>query len=430
MEDKNCERLFEYLRDILYSPDACPLDVETLDPPYQKLGKGLRFLDKSVKEMKEYSAELSKGNLSVALPGRDNFLCQNLKNMHTNLKHMTWQAKQVARGDYSQSVSYLGEFSDAFNKMTSQLREREMHLKEEAQKEKAHASMMKGYSLLLMELICRSEGQILVVGVENGQVLYCNTKDANEDPKTNEIFKLCLEMTKTAGALEQIQEEAEKVWEAEDSLHRIFKVTTGLMHWQGELAYVHIIREATEERTREKKLEVEAYHDPLTGIHNRTYFEEQMEKLLERKEQMVFCYCDLDHLKYVNDRYGHLEGDRYICRFVETVKSCICENDLFARVGGDEFCIILRKCPKEMAERKMRRIQREFEEILEIPYPQSFSCGLVEISGKNRSQTLDEIIQDADRAMYDQKRNHKEEYEKQLNYSASEWIINHTHEMH
>lgn len=79
MEDKNCERLFEYLRDILYSPDACPLDVETLDPPYQKLGKGLRFLDKSVKEMKEYSAELSKGNLSVALPGRDNFLCQNLK---------------------------------------------------------------------------------------------------------------------------------------------------------------------------------------------------------------------------------------------------------------------------------------------------------------------------------------------------------------
>lgn len=74
-----------------------------------------------------------------------------------------------------------------------------MYLKEEAQKEKAHASMMEGYSLLLMELICRSEGQILVVGVENGQVLYCNTKDANEDPKTNEIFKLCLEMTKKAG---------------------------------------------------------------------------------------------------------------------------------------------------------------------------------------------------------------------------------------
>lgn len=57
---------------------------------------------------------------------------------------MTWQAKQVARGDYSQSVSYLGEFSDAFNKMRSQLREREMHLQEEAQKEKAHASMMEG----------------------------------------------------------------------------------------------------------------------------------------------------------------------------------------------------------------------------------------------------------------------------------------------
>ncbi|WP_432626904.1 diguanylate cyclase domain-containing protein [Brotaphodocola sp.] len=427
MEDKNCEKLFEYLRDILYSPDTHPLDVETLDPPYQKLGKGLRFLDKAVREMKSYSAELSRGNLSVNQPEKDNFLCQNLKNMHANLNHMAWQAKQVARGDYSQSVSYLGEFSDAFNKMTAQLREREMRLREEAQKEKAHANMMEGYSQLLMELICRSEEQILVVSVEDGQVFYCNTKDANEDPKTNEIFGICLEMTRQEGELEHLQEMAEQIWETEDSAHRIYKITTGLMHWQGELAYVHIIREATAERAREKKLEVEAYRDPLTGIRNRTYFEEQMRKLLERKEKMVFCYCDLDHLKYVNDRYGHLEGDRYIRRFVDTVKSCVRENDLFARVGGDEFCVILRKCPQEMAVRKMRRIQREFEETGEIPYPQSFSCGLVEISGKNRQQTLEEIIQCVDKAMYEQKRDHKEEYEKQLNLSASEWIVTHTH---
>lgn len=426
MEEKNCEKLFEYLRDILYSPEVRPLDVETLDEPYQKLGKGLRFLHKAVKEMKSYSEELSKGNLSVPQPEKDNFLCQNLKNMHSNLNHMAWQAKQVARGDYSQSVSYLGEFSDAFNKMTAQLKERELRLKEEAAREKEHASMMEGYSQLLMELIYRSEEQVLVVGVETGQVFYCNTKDNSEDPRTNEIFRLCLKMTEKQGTLERLQELAEQAWETEDSLHRIYKITTGLMHWQGELAYVHIIREATEERTREKKLEVEAYQDPLTGIHNRTYFEEQMAKLLERKEKMIFCYCDLDHLKYVNDRYGHLEGDRYIHRFVDTVKSCIRENDLFARVGGDEFCIILRKCPQEMAARKIKRIQKEFEEWEEIPYPQSFSCGFVEISGQNSRQTLNEIIQYADRAMYEQKRNHKEEYEKQLNLSASEWIVTHT----
>ena len=82
--------------------------------------------------MKRYSAEISKGNLSIEAPGRDNFLCENLKNIHANLNHLTWQAKQVAKGDYSQSVSYLGEFSEAFNTMTKQLKEREEELEEEA----------------------------------------------------------------------------------------------------------------------------------------------------------------------------------------------------------------------------------------------------------------------------------------------------------
>ena len=137
MEDKNCELLFEYLRSILYDPSPEKLDISQLEPQFQKLGKGFRYLDKAVREMKEYSAALSKGILSGFYPGRDNFLCENLKNLHANLNHLTWQAKQVANGDYSQTVSYLGEFSDAFNTMTEQLREREMRLKEETEKEKA-----------------------------------------------------------------------------------------------------------------------------------------------------------------------------------------------------------------------------------------------------------------------------------------------------
>ena len=123
MEEKNCEILFEYLRDIIYDSENAKLDLEQLDPPFWKLGKGLQYLDKAVKEMKRYSAEISKGNLSIEAPGRDNFLCENLKNIHANLNHLTWQAKQVAKGDYSQSVSYLGEFSEAFNTMTKQLKE-------------------------------------------------------------------------------------------------------------------------------------------------------------------------------------------------------------------------------------------------------------------------------------------------------------------
>ena len=237
MEEKNCEILFEYLRDIIYDSENAKLDLEQLDEPFWKLGKGLQYLDKAVKGVKHYSAEISKGNLSIEAPGRDNFLCENLKNIHANLNHLTWQAKQVAKGDYSQSVSYLGEFSEAFNTMTKQLKE------------------------------------------------------------------------------------------------------------------------------REEELEEEAYRDKLTGIGNRHLFHERAETMLATGKKIVFCYCDLDHLKYVNDHFGHQEGDRYLLYFVETVKANIRPGDLFVRLGGDEFAMYFpgvteKKNANEIFERIFKRTEK------------------------------------------------------------------------
>ena len=176
MENRNCELLFEYLRSILYDSEVKPLEIDSLDEPFQKLGMGLQYLETAVKEMKQCSAALSKGDLSSFKPARENFLCENLKNIHANLNHLTWQAKQVAKGDYSQTVSYLGEFSEAFNTMTEQLREREKSLKLIAEQEKKHAEMAESYSQLLMELIARSEKEILVISLDGKSLLYSKRK--------------------------------------------------------------------------------------------------------------------------------------------------------------------------------------------------------------------------------------------------------------
>ena len=79
MEDRNCELLFEYLRSILYDSEVKPLEIDSLDEPFQKLGMGLQYLETAVKEMKQCSAALSKGDLSSFKPARENFLCENLK---------------------------------------------------------------------------------------------------------------------------------------------------------------------------------------------------------------------------------------------------------------------------------------------------------------------------------------------------------------
>lgn len=298
MEDKNSELLFEYLRSILYDKKIQPLDVEQLDEPFRKLGRGLQYFAKTFTETKQYAAALSRGNLSVQPPPRENFLCENLKNIHANLNHLTWQAKQVAKGDYSQTVSYLGEFSEAFNTMTQQLKERELKLKQEAE--------------------------------------------------------------------------------------------------------------------REERLRMEANRDGLTQIGNRHYFLEKAGDMLKEESSLTFCYCDLDHLKYINDQYGHTEGDWYITFFVETIQKHIRKEDVFARIGGDEFCVILYNCPYEMAERKIRKIQKEFSSGQTKEYPKSFSCGIVEVEGGNEEMQVRDIIKQADHEMYLQKKEHKKKYRKEL----------------
>lgn len=298
MEDKNCDRLFEYLRSILYDPKAQPLDVSTLDEPYQKLGMGLQYLDKAIQEMKAYSAALSTGDLSDCYPSRGNPLCENLKNIHANLNHLTWQAKQVAKGDYSQNVSYLGEFSEAFNTMTAQLKQREAMLRQEAQQKKDYAD----------------------------------------------------------------------------------------------------------------SLELEAHFDPLTQIGNRYYFKQNADNLLKTDSELVFCYCDLDHLKYVNDNFGHEEGDRYLCHYVELVQRHLCAPDVFARLGGDEFCVILKGCSPELAKREMIRMQDEFLHSSPPQYPQCFSFGLFHLPKGHGPVDLNDILRQADASMYSQKKEHKKMY--------------------
>ena len=407
-EQNNCDRLFEYLRSILYDSDISSLDTSCLDEPYQKLGMGLQFLENAVREMKEYSEALSKGRLSAKVPGRDNFLCENLKNIHANLNHLTWQAKQVAKGDYSQTVSFLGEFSEAFNTMTRQLKEREESLKHEAKREKTHANMMESYNQLLMELIARSDEEVMVISMLEHKVLYCN-ENISIQLSPEEIYQLCLkQQAKQADDILKQNDTYEWNWEVEDGNHHYFKITTGVMLWQGQKAYAHIIREITEEKEKQSRLEKEAYRDPLTGVGNRYFFFEKAEELLAGEEGIILCYCDLDNLKYVNDNFGHSEGDWYIRYFADTVRWHIRKEDIFARIGGDEFCIILRHCPMEKARRKMKRIQKMFSSEREHPYRKSFSFGLEEIPGDHGQLQMEEVINHADEAMYRQKRVHKE----------------------
>lgn len=410
MEKDNCELLFEYLRSILYDQQIHALDVKELDEPYQKLGKGLAFLQQAVEEMLAYTEDLSRGNLSGAYPSRDNFLCVNLKNLHANLNHLTWQAKQVASGDYSQHVSYLGEFSEAFNTMTAQLKERETQLKEEARKVQKRAQVIEEYNDLLVEMTRRRKEWIVVVDAQNRDIVYCN-KRKDEKRIDPEFCEKCRHRLSFRNDILNWQDsEQYKVWEAGDEEQGYYRITTFHIEWRGQNAYAHIVVDVTDEKQAANRLNSKAYMDPGTGIHNRLFFDEYMESVLEEGREVTLCYLDLDGLKYVNDHYGHNQGDNYIRSFVSLMKSSVRSTDIFARIGGDEFCVVIPEVEKETAEKKFAELLELFVAENKEEYPVSFSYGVVEIRRIGKRMTLEEIIKTADAQMYECKRRNKERY--------------------
>lgn len=390
MANENCEILFEYLRSILYDSSPTQIDIHSLDPDFQKLGMGLQFLDHAIQEMKQCSTALAKGNLSEFNPSRDNFLCANLKNIHANLEHLTWQAKQVAKGDYSQHVSYMGDFSNSFNQMTEQLKEREEHFKSEAELEKKHAETVNKYNQLLLELIRQSNDDVLITDIDQSTILYSSHNKVRVEQENEILYYFFTQIKQPCG------------WNMKDKDNRYYHIVTISMEWQDKPSFAHFIHDITQEKKEQDQLHKQAHMDALTQVGNRYYFQDEMHKLLDSKTSATLCYCDLDHLKYVNDNYGHDKGDTYICDFVEILKSNIREDDIIARLGGDEFCILFKNGSIDSINSKMELINEEFSKQAS-EYPQSFSFGTVYIDG-NKETSLLKILQTADQRMYAQKR--------------------------
>ncbi|QGY39074.1 diguanylate cyclase [Pseudodesulfovibrio cashew] len=149
----------------------------------------------------------------------------------------------------------------------------------------------------------------------------------------------------------------------------------------------------------QKRLERMAKTDPLTGAANRHAMEERFELSSYRAgrygETFSVILLDLDDFKAINDRHGHLEGDRVLRDVARTIRDTIRPGDLLARWGGDEFLILMDGAPSD-AEALAERV-REALTSPSMETPVAFSCG---IAGYRNGDGIDVLTQRADRALY------------------------------
>jgi diguanylate cyclase (GGDEF)-like protein/PAS domain S-box-containing protein len=163
-----------------------------------------------------------------------------------------------------------------------------------------------------------------------------------------------------------------------------------------------IIRDVTKEKVEVKKLQKMAYYDLLTGLHNRNYFEQICDELISKKlTNFSVLMIDIDHLKFVNDHYGHDEGDQIIHSLSNVLVDVFGGEYLTARIGGDEFIIFFSNQSLEYVEQKKQVFLRKLHLLnQESKHPIEISCG---IANNTNNKDIHELIRDADYEMYHEK---------------------------
>jgi len=163
------------------------------------------------------------------------------------------------------------------------------------------------------------------------------------------------------------------------------------------------LRKEIEERMRmEEEVRYRAYHDALTGLANRDLFSARLQETLDRKEPVAVLFMDLDGFKGVNDTLGHDVGDRLLQKIARRLKLEVSEGDTVARMGGDEFTIVVpspssRESVAGLAERILRSVAKKaLLEGKEISVTASIGISLFPEYGT----TVQDLMKHADVAMY------------------------------
>lgn len=146
-----------------------------------------------------------------------------------------------------------------------------------------------------------------------------------------------------------------------------------------------------------KKLQINAATDGLTGLYNRRLFDESCEKELNRAKryghQLAVVILDLHKLKEVNDRHGHLQGDRVLQLAASTLKKTLRASDFAFRIGGDEFALLLPQTEPEQANILCKRVRTQYEsEVralkLDISVTLDYGVAVFPMDGEQKSALL------------------------------------------
>jgi len=194
-------------------------------------------------------------------------------------------------------------------------------------------------------------------------------------------------------------------------------VSAGAVEMHGQRYTTGTIRDVTGQFRVQRELEHNATHDLLTGLSNRVYFERQLAQTIAHARatedyNYAVLFLDLDGFKLVNDSLGHASGDDLLVQIAQNLRSILGPHCLVARYGGDEFTLMpYAACPRARAEQLAQRVLGLLGASFEVHGHRVFSgASLGVVLGRSDYETPDQVLRDADTAMYRAKARGKSAY--------------------
>ena len=401
---------------MLYNPSNAKLNYNALQDDLKEFGEGLEYLGECIVEMRSFANHLSRGEIDVDPPSSENEIAAPLKAIQSSLKHITWQTKQVAHGDYEQNMHFMGEFSVAFNEMVAQLKDRQFAIESEMGRAKNQTYDLERSNSLFEVITEKMSEWIVMVDKKTGEHLFANhpiRSVVSSELLEKQMYEILLEY---ANALEHdVDSKDEEFMLISDDGVQYFSGTFYPIKWYKHDAVACVLTDVTKEKEALSKLEDVAYNDTQTGVYNRHYGMKVLEEWVENSKAFRLIFADMDMLKYVNDVFGHSEGDVYIQSVADLLQE-ISMSAVVARLGGDEFMVLLKE--SDVRERDVTETMEDLRDKLvrssikdesgEIMYNRSLSFGIVDVTSEN-TLPASELLSTADERMYEYKKAHKKE---------------------
>ncbi len=164
------------------------------------------------------------------------------------------------------------------------------------------------------------------------------------------------------------------------------------------------VASAIERKSTEERIKLLSFHDSLTGLYNRAYFEEELERYnFPRYYPLSLVMLDVNGLKVINDTFGHSEGDRLLQHLSVALSSVSRQGDILARIGGDEFAILLPSTTSEEARNFCERIKKACQQDKIEPIYLRLNISLGHTTQEGEYKGINSLLKEADRNMYQDK---------------------------